>query len=84
MAKPRQVSFFADILHSAIDGHPALATVSLSTQMEAMDQTPMAVSLPNSEQVYMKNALGETYLVQISWPLSWPNGRFFGGSAPIM
>ncbi|CAG8935333.1 unnamed protein product [Penicillium salamii] len=84
MADSRQVSFFADILHSAIDEHPTLATVSPSTQIEAMDQTPMAVSLPNSEQAYMKNALGETYLVQISWPLSWPNGRFFEGSAPII
>ncbi|KAJ5323032.1 siderophore esterase [Penicillium brevicompactum] len=49
-----------------------------------MQELPMEVPLPSSEQLYMKSAHDDLYLVQISWPLSWQNGRFFEGSAPII
>lgn len=51
---------------------------------QTMEGIPADVPLPSSEQFYMKSAHDDLYLVQISWPLSWKNGRFFEGSAPIM
>ncbi|KAL4778302.1 Alpha/Beta hydrolase protein [Aspergillus varians] len=38
-----------------------------------MTQTeePTGITLPNSEQFYLKNARGDLYLIQVSWPLHW-------------
>ncbi|CAG7917175.1 unnamed protein product [Penicillium olsonii] len=52
--------------------------------MEGAMEAPTPVVLPNSEQLYMKSIQDETYLIQMSWPLSWPKGRFHEGSAPII
>lgn len=32
---------------------------------------PASVSLPSSEQFHLNSEQGETYLIQISWPLNW-------------
>ncbi|KAF5859389.1 hypothetical protein ETB97_002896 [Aspergillus alliaceus] len=32
---------------------------------------PAPITLPNSEQFYLSNEQGESYLIQISWPLHW-------------
>ncbi|KAH8700908.1 putative siderophore esterase [Talaromyces proteolyticus] len=36
---------------------------------------PTAISLPSSEQFCLDSEQGETYQIQISWPLHWQNGR---------
>ncbi|PWY96093.1 putative hydrolase of the alpha/beta superfamily [Aspergillus sclerotioniger CBS 115572] len=45
--------------------------------------TPIA--LPNSKQLYLENDRGETYLIQISWPLHWQDDRTTDrGALPII
>ncbi|RAL16187.1 alpha/beta hydrolase [Aspergillus homomorphus CBS 101889] len=45
--------------------------------------TPIA--LPNSKQFYLENERGETYLIQISWPLHWQDDRITDrGPLPIL
>lgn len=46
---------------------------------------PTAVPLPNSEQFYLDSEQGETYLIQVSWPLHWQGDSTPDqGSFPIM
>ncbi|KAJ5474778.1 esterase [Penicillium sp. IBT 31633x] len=46
---------------------------------------PTAVPLPNSEQFYLDSMQGETYLIQISWPLHWQGDNTPDqGSFPII
>ncbi|PCG98488.1 Putative esterase [Penicillium occitanis (nom. inval.)] len=42
------------------------------------------IQLPNSEQFHLANGKGQEYLIQLSWPLEWPNGHGFTGEAPII
>jgi hypothetical protein len=49
-----------------------------------MGDKAAAVTLPNSEQFYLDNEKGETYLIQISWPLHWQDRTTDRGQIPIM
>ncbi|KAJ5715369.1 siderophore esterase [Penicillium malachiteum] len=47
------------------------------------DGHPTPVSLPNSEQFYLKNDQGRKYSIQVSWPLLWED-REKPRSCPII
>lgn len=36
-----------------------------------MGHETTTIALPSSEQFYLNNERGETYLIQVSWPLHW-------------
>ncbi|GFF58855.1 putative siderophore esterase [Aspergillus udagawae] len=45
---------------------------------------PSPVPIPNSEQFYLKSEQGETYLIQVSWPLHWQDNQTDRGALPII
>ncbi|GFF38568.1 ferri-bacillibactin esterase BesA [Aspergillus lentulus] len=49
-----------------------------------MGNRPTPVQLPNSEQFYLESDQGETYLVQVSWPLHWEDKQTGRGALPII
>jgi hypothetical protein len=50
-----------------------------------MGDRPTPVPLPNSEQFFLDSDQGSKYLIQLSWPLHWPdNCSSDRGALPIM